>query len=92
MQPVEGEPSFRRNVSPPSSRADGGNVSSKRQLTFKGQHIVLSHKIVLKMETICSSETSVYFQPTTWRYIREDNHLCENLKFYVVVICPVQFM
>jgi hypothetical protein len=37
----------------------------------------------LKMEEICSSETSVDFQRTTRRYIPEDgtlhNHLCENL-------------
>jgi hypothetical protein len=92
MQPVEGQPSFRRNISPPSSRAGGGNVSPKRPLTFKGQHGILAHKIVLKMKAICFSETSVYFQRTTWRYIPEDNHRCENLKFYVVIICPLKFM
>jgi hypothetical protein len=35
-------------------------------------------------EAICSSETSVDFHQTTWRYIPEDrtlhNHRCENLK------------
>jgi hypothetical protein len=40
----------------------------------------------LKMEVICSSETSVDFQRTTRRYIPEDstlhNYRCENLKFY----------
>jgi hypothetical protein len=38
------------------------------------------------MEAICSSETSVNFRPTTWRYILEDstlhNHCCEDLKSY----------
>jgi hypothetical protein len=38
------------------------------------------------MEAICSSEMSVAFQCTTWRYITEDrtlhNHSCENLKSY----------
>jgi hypothetical protein len=38
----------------------------------------------LKMEAICSSETSVDTQRTTRRYIPEDgtlhNHHCENLK------------
>jgi hypothetical protein len=38
------------------------------------------------MEAICSSETSVDFQRTTWRYIPEDStiydHSCENLKSY----------
>jgi hypothetical protein len=40
------------------------------------------------MEAICSSETSVDFQQTTWRYIPEDNtldnHRCENLRSYIV--------
>jgi hypothetical protein len=35
------------------------------------------------METVCSSETSVIFHRTTWRYIPEDktpqeNYLCKN--------------
>jgi hypothetical protein len=42
---------------------------------------------VLKMETICSSETSVDFQRTTWRYIPEDRTFhkddCENLESYI---------
>jgi hypothetical protein len=42
----------------------------------------------LKMEAICSSETSVATQQTTRRYIPEDdtfhNHHCENLKSYIV--------
>jgi hypothetical protein len=40
----------------------------------------------LMTEAICSFETSVEFQRTTWRYIPEDstlhNHLCENPKFH----------
>jgi hypothetical protein len=40
----------------------------------------------LKMDAICSSETSVDFHRTTRRYIPEDstlhNHRCENLKSY----------
>jgi hypothetical protein len=42
----------------------------------------------LKMEAICSSETSVDTERTTWRYIPEDgtlhNHRCENLKYFYV--------
>jgi hypothetical protein len=42
----------------------------------------------LKMEEICSSETSVETQRTTRRYISEDgtlhNHRSENLKSYVL--------
>jgi hypothetical protein len=41
---------------------------------------------ILKMEVTCSSETSVDYQRTTWRYIPEDrilrNHGCENLRSY----------
>jgi hypothetical protein len=40
------------------------------------------------MEAICSSETPVYTQRTTPRYIPEDgtlhNHRCENLKSYKI--------
>jgi hypothetical protein len=40
----------------------------------------------LKMEAICSSETSIKIQRTTRRHIPEDdtlhNHGCENLKSY----------
>jgi hypothetical protein len=43
----------------------------------------------LKMEAVCSSETSVDFQRTTRRYIPQDrtlhNHRCENLKSYTVI-------
>jgi hypothetical protein len=42
---------------------------------------------ILKMEAICSSDTSVGTQRTTRRYIPEDstlhNHRCENLKSYI---------
>jgi hypothetical protein len=42
----------------------------------------------LKMEVICSSETSGDFQLTTWRYILEDsdvhNHPCEHLNSYIL--------
>jgi hypothetical protein len=43
----------------------------------------------LKMEAICSSETSVDIQWTTRRYIPEDctlhNNRCENLKSYTII-------
>jgi hypothetical protein len=43
--------------------------------------------LTLKMEAICSSETSVETQQTTRRHIPEDdslhNHHCENLKSYM---------
>jgi hypothetical protein len=44
----------------------------------------------LKMEAICSSETSVDTQRTTRRYIPEDgtshNHCCENLKSFFGIV------
>jgi hypothetical protein len=47
--------------------------------------------LTLKMEVICSFETSVDFQCTTLRYIPEDctlhNHHCENLKSYINIFC-----
>jgi hypothetical protein len=45
----------------------------------------------LKMEAICSSETLVDAQRTTWRYIPEvdtlHNHCSENLKSYMKALC-----
>jgi hypothetical protein len=47
---------------------------------------LLGFSSTLKMEAICSSETSVEFQQTTRRYFPEDitlhNYCCENLKSY----------
>jgi hypothetical protein len=44
----------------------------------------------LKMEAICSSETSVETERTTRRHILEDDtlhkHRCENLKSYTIKI------
>jgi hypothetical protein len=45
----------------------------------------------LKMEAICSSETSIDIQRTTRRYSPEvstlHNHRCENLKSYILSLC-----
>jgi hypothetical protein len=49
-----------------------------------------AYSSTLKMEAMCSSETSADFQRTTRRYIPEDstlyNHHCENLKSYTVFL------
>jgi hypothetical protein len=55
----------------------------------------LSYSSTLKMEGTCSSETSVDFQLSTWRYISEDRtlhiHRCENLISYInIVKIPLQ--
>jgi hypothetical protein len=48
--------------------------------------LCLAYSLNQKMEATCSSETSLDFQRTTWRYIPEErtlrNHRCENLKSY----------
>jgi hypothetical protein len=48
--------------------------------------VVSSFYLILKMEVICTHETSVDFGRSTLRYIPEDialhKHRCENLKSY----------
>jgi hypothetical protein len=43
------------------------------------------------MEAVCTSETSVYFNKTTWCYIPEDSLLhpchCEKLKSCMIFVC-----
>jgi hypothetical protein len=50
--------------------------------TVEGQLICYETYSTLKMEAIFFSETLIYFQRTTRRYVPEDstlhNHLCEN--------------
>jgi hypothetical protein len=50
---------------------------------------LLDFSSTLKMEAICSSETSVATQRTTRPHIPEDdtlhNHGCENLKSYIIL-------
>jgi hypothetical protein len=70
---VESEPTFRSNISPPTSR-------SKNPFRLASR----SAYSALKMEAICSTETLVDFQQTTRRYISEDsalhNQRSENIK------------
>jgi hypothetical protein len=79
---------FRRNLSPPSS---GSKNKPTALLTacFMQIFFWLTYSLTLKMEVRCSSETSVDFQWTTWRYIPKGralhNHHCENLKSYIYV-------
>jgi hypothetical protein len=59
----------------------------------KNQQVSRWQAKTLKMEAICSSETSVATQQTTRRHIPEDdthhNHRCENLKSYKVYSVPL---
>jgi hypothetical protein len=57
-------------------------VASKRQVAGRALLAAcfllvscLAYSLTVKMETICSSETSVDFHRTTWRYIPEDRTL-----------------
>jgi hypothetical protein len=40
----------------------------------------LDYSSTLKMEALCSSETSAHFHRTTWRHIPQDSHRCKNMK------------
>jgi hypothetical protein len=64
----------------------GRNRFSKPACHLLARWFVEPISSTLKMDTICSSETSVETQRTTRRHIPEDytlhNHRCENLKSY----------
>jgi hypothetical protein len=78
---VESQSTFRRTVSPPSS----GSISQERnRLCLPPAFTLVScsaYSSTLKMEAICSSETSVYFQRTTRRYMPEDGTLQLPINF-----------
>jgi hypothetical protein len=74
------EPTYRRNLSLPSS-------GQKSLLPSAHTSSPLSDFSTLKMEAIRFSETSVHIRPTR-RYIPEDgifhSHRCENVKSYII--------
>jgi hypothetical protein len=79
MYRTESQPTFRRNMSPPSSGSK--NKPSKNLLaTFFMLVTFLTSSSTLNMEATCSSKTLVGFRWTTRRYIKEDrtlhNHRC----------------
>jgi hypothetical protein len=82
---VESQPTFQKNISPPSLWYKNNQCGACLQFAFT---LVSSwaYSSTLKMKPICSSETSVDLQLTTRFYIPEDstlhNHRCENLKAY----------
>jgi hypothetical protein len=65
--------------------------SGESQPTFQRNMLPSSESMTkaLKMETICSPETSVDFQRTTRLYVPEDstlhNHSCENLRSWGIL-------
>jgi hypothetical protein len=56
---------------------------------------VSKFRVALMMEAVRTSETSVHFNVTTWRYIPEDSKLhtrrCENLKSHTDVLLYTVF-
>jgi hypothetical protein len=84
---VESQPTFRWNISPPSSE-----TTVKAELCLSPAFTLVScsaYSSILKMEAISSTEMSVDFQRTARRYIPEDSTLrnkrCENLKPYRIL-------
>jgi hypothetical protein len=85
MQSVEIQPTFRRNMSPPSSESKN-KLSRKQSRSITALFVssimlvtYLSYSSTLKMEGTYSSETSVEFQRTTWHYIPEDRTILERI-------------
>jgi hypothetical protein len=79
---------FRSNMWPPSWGSKG-EPSTKETLlaTFFILDSCLNFFSILKIEAICSSETSIALQRNTWRYIPQKTaphkHRSENLKPYI---------
>jgi hypothetical protein len=77
-----------KSTTPFPSRFLLPNLPAGRLLDFPHAFTLVSCSAysTLKIETICSSETSIDFQQTTRRYFPEDstlhNYCCENLKSY----------
>jgi hypothetical protein len=91
VQSAESQPTFRGNMSPPSSGPK--NKSSEKPAEPASCFMLVSglvYSSTLKMRKACTSKTSVDFQRiTTRRYIPEDgtlhNHRCENLKYIYIL-------
>jgi hypothetical protein len=60
---AESQPTFRRYISPQSSHPKNKSL------------FLQDYSSTLKLEATCSSETSVEFQETIWRYIPEERAL-----------------
>jgi hypothetical protein len=75
------QPTFLRNISPPSSGSKNkpNKKPARKQVACRALLVSCSaYPSTLKMEAICSSETSVDFQRTTRRYIPEDSILSKT--------------
>jgi hypothetical protein len=81
------------DVTPCSLLSCNRRFGGTYRLHLQGRRLLVLAEIIsstLKMEAICSSETSVETQQTTRRHIPEDdtlpNHGCENLKSYTTFL------
>jgi hypothetical protein len=97
---VEGQITFRKNISPPSSGSNKpSNKPACKQVASRSFMLISSSGYFLtpKMEAACSSETSLNIQRTTRRCIPKDStlhtHRCENLKSYnIFSSCPKKML
>jgi hypothetical protein len=88
VKSVESHPTFRRNMSPPSSRSKN-KLSSARCLLHSGFFQVLFRR---KDESDMFLQNVVDFQRTSWHNIPEDitlrNHRCHGLKSHNSSFAP----
>jgi hypothetical protein len=80
MYSVETQPTFQRRTSPPSS---GSKNKPIRSFTCQLLHADFFRILLCdhEMDATCSSETSIDFQPTAWRYILLLN--CSDISAFV---------
>jgi hypothetical protein len=76
VQSVESQPTFRRNISPPSSGSK--NKPSMKMGDKQSSNFTLvsclAYSSTLKMEAVCSFETSVSFQQSFWLIFPLSSH------------------
>jgi hypothetical protein len=84
---------FRKNISPPSSGSKNKSSKISASKLAPAFTLVSCSASTLKTEAICSSETSVNFQRTTWHYIPSTlhNRRYEKLRSYISCLAFSQY-